>query len=157
MGYFIRPTVYEETKEQYKTNQGKYGLRWIIDMMNEMFIGLRTNKIDISELHFGTLGYMISTTPYEILSKYFNIYEMKGGDDMDIIYEFKLEKEEMGNSEPNGEWYKTSQSYLDTMWDDLLKSPEIDDDFFTSEERKLEVKEQLRTMMDSGFRKWEYH
>ena len=43
------------------------------------------------------------------------------------------------------------------MWDDLLKSPEIDDDFFTSEERKLEVKEQLRTMMDSGFRKWEYH
>tara|TARA_R110001583_G_scaffold194605_1_gene365909 strand:+ start:587 stop:1060 length:474 start_codon:yes stop_codon:yes gene_type:complete len=156
MGYFLRPIFYQETKKQFKEfGHQKYGFSWIINMCSEMLVSLRTNNIKLEDLYFGGLGYIISDTPLEVLDKYFFIYEMRNGKDgnLDRIYEFKINKEYDENVDEIDGWYKTKQSFLDTMWNDLEEH--IDNEIFT-EERKLEVKEDLRMMLDSGFMRWEY-
>tara|TARA_R100001594_G_scaffold32712_1_gene60808 strand:+ start:2051 stop:2632 length:582 start_codon:yes stop_codon:yes gene_type:complete len=178
MGYFIRPIVLEEMKEQnclydtlkeYDNNTNKpFGTRWIHKAINRTFCGLYHNKYKIEDLFFRGLGHIISSCNPEILNKYFIVYSREGGDIYDRIYELSsttehIEYEVISKKHKkygfSTKYCQIKQESLDNMYNDLYTSYLIECKGWANEEEDFKkcCKEQLKMFLNSGLRYWEYH
>jgi len=175
MGYFIRPIVLQEMKRQccihynykdYSENHNKpFNHGWIHKVINRVFTGLYENKYKMEDLFFRGLGHIISDCDQDIRNKYFNVYCKEGGDIYDRVYELKdidVEWEYSSRKHKkdiNTNYGKIKEESLDKMFEDLYQSyqKKCGGTANDTEEFKIECKEQLRMMLNSGFDYWVYH